>query len=162
MTINNLLNRVYVALMCLLTVTMHSCKKDGSNNLGGSSSKTDLLTKTSWKYANLELKDQSGAWISVGVPSDAKGVTIAFNANGSFVDAGGFDPHSGSWKLSNSDATLTTESSITYGTPFKITNSSINTLTTTTLQLVTDGNVYLNGPDGFPHTYHGERDTFAH
>jgi hypothetical protein len=115
-------------------------------------------------YMGLEFQNQDGTWYNgAPLPGDATGISIAFNSDGTFTDAGGFDPHNGTWKLSSDGATLTTEQSITYGTPFINQNSTVTILNSTTLQIVTPGGPFMEqNAQGVDKNFYGERDTYTH
>jgi heat shock protein HslJ len=159
---NNKVKTLHLLLLAVVTVT--ACKKSNDNTPGGGTSQASLLTTTSWKFSKLEFQNKDGSWYNASpLPSDASSISIAFNAGGGFSEVGGFNPHTGTWKLSDDGNTLTVAQSITYGTPFTNENSTVNTLTSSTLQLTTSNvAIYVNGPTGFPQNYYGERDTFSH
>jgi hypothetical protein len=141
-----------LALLTMVSITLSSCKKDGSNN-SNSSSALSLLTSARWTFQKYEYEKPDGTWIPDPDAVDANKFTIGFSTNyaTSEIDIGNGYTTAGTWSFSSNNTVITT----TVGYDLQPAAYTVNTLTESTLVLT-----QLNYPSGS--TYIGERLTFTH
>jgi|GEM_PF-1646975 hypothetical protein len=149
MTQSNTFKKVCLAILCMIAVTLYSCKKNDTAT--PTSAQISLLTSGTWKIYKLEFQNSNGSWTTVAIPSIETNATISFNKDNTYFGSYTGSSGNGSWKFSADYSQLyLVNPNNNYSASFQV-----NVLTQSTLQIQVAGAVAVNGT-----TYYAERDTF--